>query len=414
MTYSLTHFLPYAESIRLNSLSERLRVLRVLAFFSQSTYAAIQDFISGKYDNFDAQVSENLCQIRAYQLIQLSMESNEHSKSALMLLARRSKEVELKCQHLFSEYTALRHTRPSHYTKQIDEAITLQAFLENENIEVSFSEVAFFLVQAFVLSKYKLVGDYEISYGMDYDTLCNEIGVPSKTYVRKIVHLLQRNLSKESCQFIFKLLFDLNATPAHINLLRSLYFQDEVGRNVISCYEVTRVLLQHALQTHKQLQIIVKRISRTETDAITFYLKTSMSNDTFSIIPNDSPGNAAVMVFSGISRYDESLTESKEQYVERFLDAGIENIILSNMAQHPQYAGLLLNDKKFNPYQGLNKNVLPSEFVDYINESEKQFLKHKYLSAQIGCNEKESSLFLLTHVRTNAHPIHSFQPEMIE
>lgn len=396
MTYNLSDLLPYSDTTNLTSINERLRILQILAFYLQSIQSAIQKFLSHDYDYFDAQVSENLCQIRAYQLVQISLKERSIQNN-LLSLQQLALEAYLKCKQLMEKYSTLQHKRPSHYMQEINHAITLQNFLSNNNIDLVLSNESYFLVQTFILSKYKLVADYEISQGINYEQLCTEIGVSSKTYIRKIIHRLQRELSKLSCQFIFELLSDLNANPAQVDLIKLLSCQDEVGRHVISCYEVTKVILQHALQKNDLFKITITRIAKNEKDSFSFFLNGSFDN-----FPGGFEDNKAIIFFHGIAYYDEYITESKEQYFEKFVNVGIEEIVLANMAQHPQYAGLLLNNKKYNPYQTIEIGGLSSDLVEHIKSSESLFLKHKFLSEIIGCNKKSANLFLLTHVRTSS------------
>ena len=71
MTYSIRDLLPYTEDTLINSLKERIRTMQLLEFLYTSAQDAVHAFLAKKYNEFDAQVSENLCQIRAYQLMYL-------------------------------------------------------------------------------------------------------------------------------------------------------------------------------------------------------------------------------------------------------------------------------------------------------------------------------------------------------
>lgn len=81
------------------------------------------------------------------------------------------------------------------------------------------------------------------------------------------------------------------------------------------------------------------------------------------------------------------------------MDIGFEKIILCNIAQHPQYTGLILCNKKYNPYLTLDLRGYPDFYKDYILTQEKEFLKHKYLAVEIGCSPANLNLFLLADIR---------------
>jgi hypothetical protein len=180
-------------------------------------------------------------------------------------------------------------------------------------------------------------------------------------------------------------------------LLRSLYYQDEVGRHVLSCYEVTKIILRHAFETKKYIKIIVTRISGNTEKNVTFFLKTSKKGYYVLARNSEEIVDDGLITFAGISNIKYK-NESQKEYIARFMNIGFENVILSNMAQHPQYAGLHLDDKKFNPYLKIDSVGLNETYLNCIKESEKNFLQHKSLSSKIGCAKENSDLFLLTHV----------------
>jgi hypothetical protein len=402
MTYRLSDLLPYSEDILLTSLQDRIRILQLLLFYYRSSQDAISAFTSKKYTEFDAQVSENLCQIRAYQLTQIVRKSNEDESdsNSLTVINLKFNQLFATCDALLSSYVYLSKKRPSYYSKIIDQETTLKDFLREHKFDLDFSDLAYFLTQTYILSKYKLVGEYNISHGIDYDDLCNNLNIQSRTYVRKIIHKLQRNISKYSCQFIFNIMSNLDFDNRHNFLLQSLYFNDEVGRHVFPSYESTNIILQHKIKNGLGVKVVVNRISDNGSDNIIFLLKPSQAHKKYVLSSaNEFDSYDGLTTFIGIARYNGQISESKELYISKFLNIGFENIILANMAQHPQYAGILLDDKKHNPYITLNVNGLQQSYIDYIREAESRFLKHKHISTSIGCTPNNAGLFLLTHVR---------------
>ncbi|HVV69635.1 MAG TPA: hypothetical protein VG895_00540 [Patescibacteria group bacterium] len=363
---------------------------------------ALNNYIQGNYAHFDAQVSENLCQIRAYQLIQTLEENKEYCKNKLSNFIQQVKEIQHRCESLLVQYEALKNKQPSHYLKFIRQSTTLKQVLDEHKLDVNFLEPVYFLTQAYVLSKYKLTGEFETSHGIDYEKICQSLGNISKTYARKIIHRLQRNLSEFSCQFLFKLLYGLNAEQYELCLLKSLYFKDEVGRHVLPCYEVTKILLMHALHSNKHIQVVVARIAQNEKDTIEFTLQPSQKQNCY-IVDYKSVGQTkrGIMLFTGLARYKQERLESREHYLKRFSAAGFETIVLCNMAQHPQYPGILLDNKKYNPYMELDLSSQPHDYSKKRRSTEEEFLKYKYLAAQLGCSRKDAGLFLLTHIRCN-------------
>ncbi len=399
MNYKISNLLPYPDDMILASLKERIRVLHLVRFFYQSIQKAIRAFLLKEYSQFDAQVSENLCQVRALQLIEIIHNQALCNEKTFSFFYQKIKLLFKKCDATLNHHLSLSKNRPSHYSEQINKKIILEIFLEEHQVDLRFSNVMFFLLQTYILSKYKLVGEHNISHGIHYDKLCKDLNLSSKTYARKVIHRLQRNISEYSCQFIYSLAQKLKTDSHYLPLLNSLYFKDEVGRHVFSCYETTKIILQYIAKHNRPIKFIVHRITKNTKDRIVFILKPSLSQNSYELSHYlDNKLNKGMITFVGVVHYNTLFLERKERYIIRFLRVGFESIILSNMAQHPQYAGLLLEDKKHNPYVQCNANKAEPEYSKYVFQIEKQFLKHKQISKEIGCAIDNASLFLLTHV----------------
>lgn len=402
MQYKLSHLLPYSANAHLESLHDRIQLLHLLVFFYRSTQDAIKKFLAGEYHCFDAQVSENLCQTRAYQLVQILHHEKDCCLNLLPPFLRVVRNAYVKCTILLTAYTDASHKRRNHCLSIINRPIALQELLQHYRFNLNLSSLVFFLLHAYILSRYKSVGDYNIFYGINYDKLCEEIKIPSKAFVKKVIHFLQRNISKQSCQMIFGLLTNFTPSFQPLQLLKSLHFQDEIGRHMLACYETTKIILQHAFQSNLVIKMVINRIAQHAEDQLVFFLHPSQTKQCYVLASENINFSTGIMTFIGIVRYNEPVLESKEKYFHRFFNTGFENIILSNMAQHPQYAGLLLDNKKYNPYfSAMAFEYLP-HYLNYIQDAEKQFLRHKYMSSIIGCTPENSSLFLLTHVRCEA------------
>lgn len=67
MRYNVIEFLPYSASAVIKP-KETNCILNLIKFIVKSSVQALNEFFDCKYENFDAQVSESLCQIRAWQI----------------------------------------------------------------------------------------------------------------------------------------------------------------------------------------------------------------------------------------------------------------------------------------------------------------------------------------------------------
>lgn len=399
MKYKLSDLLPYKSDFLLCSMQEKIRVLYLLLFMYQSTQHAIQAYCLNKYEDFDAQVSENLCQLRAYQLVELISKDHEHITVLTVAFSSLQKFV-LKCQYVLTKYAELLKRRPSHYSQEIDQDIRLNKFLADNQLDVELSDELYFLSQAHILSKYKLVGKHYISHGIDYEKLCKALCIQSKTYIRKVVHKIQRNISEFSCQFIFNMASDVENSKKQHLLLKFLYDKDEVGRHVLGCYEVTKMILQNMFNNKRIIKVVVSQIFGDNENKISFILEPSIRNGCYKLSKlHEQDLKHGVMTFLGVSKCNSATPDSKEEYIQKFISIGFEKIILLNMAQHPQYSGLLLNSKKYNPYAEINSSGLLKSQITYIKKLEDRFLKDKCLAPKLGCAAEKSNLFLLTHIR---------------
>ena len=100
--YILSNLLPYAQNMLLTSLGEKIRVLRLLEFFCHSALDALHAFFAKAYNKFDAQVSENLCQIRACQLLKTIRCFRRNKTNFFGFFESTFQKNIYKCQFLFS------------------------------------------------------------------------------------------------------------------------------------------------------------------------------------------------------------------------------------------------------------------------------------------------------------------------
>lgn len=413
---------PYKKDIQLTSIADKIRVLRLTDFFYKSLCASIEAFVAREYGKFDAHVGDSLCQIRAYRLILISENRDKEFIESLFKLTQEIKSLQMACQQLLQEYLVLRHKRTTRETQHIVQSMTLEMFLERQRFDIILTDIQIFLVQNFILSRYHCTlsldpwpGKGGTKMTIYYSRFCEELKISSKSFMRKMIVYLQHNISKQSCHFIFQLSCELGINSYHIQLFKALYLKDGNGRHVIAGYEVTKAIMQHAFLTKKWIQLIVLRISEKVQEELYFMLKPAENNKDY-VLTNmiaDCPNHQALIVCKGVAHYETDINETKDQYIKRFLDIGYEDILLSNMAQHPQYVDQQLSAHRDNPYLQLRDKLIEQQHMDYVTRAEDQFLQHKYLSKKIGCAQSNASLFLLTHISCDS-VIHLMERQVAE
>lgn len=390
MRYNLIDFIPYPADAQLDQ-KEKTRVLQLILFIGQSAQAAIQVLLNQEYHKFDAKVSENLCQIRAYKLakiIENNQSFNANILTEFIFFADSIQQLIIKCYEMLKQNLR----KLSSYSNSLLE------FLKETQVELDFPEIIYFFTQSYILFEYKFLGEFNMSQGINYEKLCRVLNLQSKTFAKKFIHKIQRNLSEFSCKFIFELVKNLDLDHRHLKLLEMLYFKDEIGRSVLPCYEATKIILLDAVKDKKIIKILVTLSSENEKQTFEFFIKPNHVTMDYILCSKLENFIFGVTTFVGVCYYKNKIFETKKQYVMRFLKTGFINIILANMAQHPQYAGIALNDKKFNPYDDIEDTDSQNPVVEYMRCSKQEFLRHKSDSFDLGCAKENASLFLITHI----------------
>lgn len=98
--------------------------------------------------------------------------------------------------------------------------------------------------------------------------------------------------------------------------MESLYCHDEVGRHIISCYEVTKVIIEHALKHMTQICVAITRIEGESKDYIVIPLNPTQHSELHS--NNIAETNGPILLFKGITRSTNLMTVSKTQFIKKF------------------------------------------------------------------------------------------------
>jgi hypothetical protein len=98
---------------------------------------------------------------------------------------------------------------------------------------------------------------------------------------------------------------------------------------------------------------------------------------------------SACIIIKGMVEYtDDDSLESSQSYENRIIETGLINIILANMAAHPQYSGNKLHSLQNNPFENI------AQFKNLSQEIKQM----KSFSKIHGCCETNKSLFFIKHI----------------
>jgi hypothetical protein len=391
MSINTLQLLPQSPKTQIPTHLKFSKVIYLLKFFTQHVIEALEAFYVRQYfHEFDPHVGETSCQIRAYQMILLSMSVNKTNKFSvyrkISLLKELLGRIEQDTIHYEKVDTTPQKTN-AHHT-------TLDQFIESNKYYFELDEVEFFLVQARILTQYKTYyGDGNPC--IDYQSLTRDLGV-SKHTARQLVHLYQINLSQSSCNFIMHLLSDIPSPPfsqSDLNLLKNF---DDDDRYVLPCYWVMKAIYAHMLHTKKTILLSVKRTFNNQTVdhlLLPFTVTSSYGGIKYQTDISRLPDQPCFVVH-GITKYSQPVEETQQTYIRRLLSMGLEKIIFLNMAIHPQYSGKKLSLLSTNP---LKIDTVNPPISNYIG-LEQEFLTLQRQAEIFGCSINNPSLFYIEHI----------------
>jgi hypothetical protein len=334
----------------------RISILRLLQFFFQETLFAIQAFSERKLEKFDAQVGENLCQIRAYQIYLLAEHEEYSIKEASMASDKLGIELALAtCRKLIHFYENLSVNGLKEEKKPYYFHLPLKNFLWESELLLTFSGEVFFLFQAHFLARFSKLDENNIPQTIDFSRLMQHMNC-SKHLAKRSIHFMQKSLAQISSNFIFNLLAPLHLSNIK-DILLNLYKIADEGRLVLPCYESAKLLLTHMIQQDCLIWMVAKNLLNNENHMMLF--KPDAAKKQYEICTENvtNYANAVCVVIEGVTSHIPLTASSLTSYLKK---VGVEHILLANMAAHPQYTGKVLFHFKDNPYQSLLAEVRAS------------------------------------------------------
>ncbi|MCC2625633.1 MAG: hypothetical protein K0R14_1506 [Burkholderiales bacterium] len=371
-----------------------------IALIDQLKRALFIFFVEKDYTRFDPHVGENSCQIRVCQILDLLDKqqitfSMDLYHQRIRQLEKLTLNINLVLESLKKHVVIKRYHKGQAFIKS-----TLKDFLETNKCYCDLFEHEIFLVHTFLLSHYKKVngiGDTCI----DLVRLQDELGL-SKTLAEKLVHRYQVRLSEWSTEFVRKC---LNSSPKLKNfrsILDKLEYRDDDFRRVLPLFLMTKILINYLLISKKTILVVTERRHGIHfIDHIYMIFKPDNISSTFVLFDinlncDELILNTPCFVVYGTVVYQSYCNpESDISYVKRFSQLGILDIIMANMAIHPQYSGNRLLKYKSNPYKLLSDEA---EDIVEIHDIMHKFNKKIEVATKYGCSKENIDLFFIRHI----------------
>lgn len=400
--------LPHEPTIEIQDLAQKIHYLNIMNRLLEHFLLAINDYLNQKLSQFDAQVGDTLCQIRAYKihyLATLDAEGTCHELIQLKTVMQKALSNSLKYQQECEQYlTTPKNQRPD----WVRSSITLKDLFAEIDALIPLSDNALFLVLSHLLCHFHQVDEEQIPMSIDVRRIASQWSL-SQGYAKKLAHYFQKMLADASCTFIFELLSELPKLKQLHTLLPLLHRKGDEGRMVLPCYAVTEIIVHHMIQSEARAVMIMKTHTQDAHRTMRFHFQGNPNLNEFIMLTSEErQDDTPCMVFYGTAAHHQLPNE--QLICAKIQTIGLSHIILTNNAAHPQFSGSALLAFRINPYTALlqepnqysdEEHILAHQLSDKLNN-----LQDKAHS--MGFTQDNSSLFFLKHIycsTTDVYPL---------
>lgn len=385
----LLDLLPYTPDVKIFDNDLKYRLLSIISFVLHELIESIEDFyFKNDWSAFDPHVGENLCQIRACQLLDIYFHIKDDPEVKAKMLAE-IKSYKEKCDSV-EEFL-----KKENYISKSSDIETVQNFLDKLKLNFTISYTVYFLCLSHFLTKFRTFNELENTI-IDYPKLLSNLKV-SKNIGRRMIHEYQKQLSDYSYDYVEK---SALLKGENFNLLKALKKIDDDGRSTLPCYIVMNVLLDNLKSRKNNILFVVrheKNIKKRFTTLLYIYNEIAKCY-IFCAKPTEKFLKEPCFIIHGIQ---DGFTVNTDNYILKFNDVAIETIIMGNMATHPQYSGKKLAALKCNPFNPIIISSKNHDLLDASVKMEEQFLLMKSIGTEIGCDAKNPSLLHIRHIFCN-------------
>ncbi len=397
--HNILSLLPYSVNAQLINKHQKLDDLYFIKSIIDFSINAMELFLAGKLMLFDAQVGENLCQIRAYKILNLAKKWL-HSP---VTRSQFSQEIELfhkykeQLEHVIFEWeNAIQHSKT--YNKNLDSKENINDFFARQNLLIPLHDDFIFIIVCCFLSHFN-IRENKIPVAINLEYISREFHI-SRYRSKRLTHKYQQLVCTSGCNFIIKIAHELPTRYGFMNILPALYRIADEDRAVLPCYTVSEVILYHSIKEQLPILFVTHQLTeqkkhRDNNKVIYFLLTKTKNGNELILVPKENYLLQHCMVVSGEVHYQEdSPFESPHEYIDRVLRQTPLKLILANTASHPQYSGKKLEALRNNPFQLMESN----DDMENIKMHEHNLLNMQQFALDSGCSKHNPSLFFLRHI----------------
>lgn len=356
------------------SVQKAIKLIELSTILTQKAFDA---FLNRRFEELDALVGDNACQIRASLILDLAKKDNDK-----MLVATMSESIET-CKRI---QEALNHLDLQ--TLIPETKISFEEFCKKHNLSLEIPQECEFLLEAFALTQSKTTD----SSGSEFSTpenLEHLVEGFSKKDLKNIIRNAQKSLSGRSA----KHLQQVSKSKELKQLLEKLVFTDNAtGVQGIPCFFGMEALLQKISDDNTPIVIVFKKRNPNGNCKVCKKLLFKSSKGIFNPItikinPKLKLKDSLKEVLKTPAFVIEGIFDGDKPNLEKFNTLGLQKVVLANVAQHPQFFGV-------------NKNLDPFELPQALQfKSEQEKLSaFKDLAKTEGCSLANQKLFCIEHI----------------
>jgi len=391
-TIHLSVLIPHNKNTVLKELAVRVDSALLFKNIVLDMIQGLTLFSKGEiYENFDAQVGETLCQIRAYKLLDI------YNNKPISLQIETLKTIEWHYHSISNWISTTKNylsKKKAHWPENLKQSKTIFNFIDEiKNAYYSFDSL--FICLSYILSKYAIRDENNIPMKINYALVKNNYAI-SNTQCKKVIHHLQKILSIFSSYYM-KQLFEQHYTKHIGNLLYKTKAVSDENRVVFPIYYSSEAILLDSLKKAVIIIFLINFVKSKHCLIIPFrFLKNKI------VIINEASidHHKATFVLQSDSSSDIDTPESRKLYISRLHRMGLLNIIRCNQAKHTQYSGFKLSNYAVNPFQLVkdNNQRLNALEVALINRLESKLRNLQKCSLKKGCCLENHELCIIRHI----------------
>ena len=392
--YNILSLLPYTECAQLINKKQKLDDLYFFKSVVDFSLKGLEHFIQGNLSQFDAQVGENLCQIRAYRIAYIwkNVLNSSQLKNQFIEKINIVKEYQKKLDNVISYWEeAVKHSTA--YNKELDGSEDINSFLDRHDIFLKLDEEIVFIISCFFLTYFNIRRE-NLPIAINLVLISKELNI-SKYRAKRLTHKYQQTVCKLGCDFIIKIANELGENSDYLEILQKFYQISDEDRIVLPCYMASEIIFHHCIKEKIPILLCAHRKDKSSKkieDIIYFLLVGCGDERHFSLVSYEKYSTSYCMVISGDMEFE--LLEHPQRYTINFLKKNPLKIILANTATHPQYSGKKLLKYRNDPFLLLDDNEHTPNTIFH-----KENLIHmKNFAVDVGCSKENPATFFLRHI----------------